>query len=461
MKKIGILLLCLPLFTAKIRAAQLGFTWVDTVIEVPLGENIEPYLEIPFAVLNDNLSDPSMYYEKNGINYTFISTINTSVLKTYKLDFKVYSPKYRISSVQTILFKIIDTEAPVIIKGLIIEVPVKSINVNYLNYIDYKDNHDIKSDIKVVIDSFSINLNQVGFYKVHIKLIDLSLNQSDYELLVHVKDYQSPTINEKENLLMNIGDKTDLMRFFIIKDNYDLSPDIIIDDSAVIYDVIGKYPIRIDAYDQSANHNYLETILEIKDIEKPVLALKSTSIELPLGDTFELSTLIIKVSDNYDDLSLSNVLISTDLDIHNVGFYEAIYELSDSSKNQTTIKVDIYVRDLEKPVFEIDSIITTEFENIDLMHDVYVKDNSNKRVKWTLVETNIQNKSGTYQALYLAIDEAGNHTYHVREIVILGQENNYQPVGTIIFFVVAGIGLVGISLFGFYYYKLTKSKRSI
>ena len=144
LKKRWILFLLLSLFTIRIKAASIGFMWVETVIEVPLNANIEPYLNKPYAYLTDNYSDPDIYYEKNGVNYTFISTINTSVLKTYKIDFKVYSPKYRVGSIQTISFKIIDTDAPTLTKGLIIEVPVKSTSINVLNYIDYMDNYDKK-----------------------------------------------------------------------------------------------------------------------------------------------------------------------------------------------------------------------------------------------------------------------------------------------------------------------------
>lgn len=322
------------------------------------------------------------------------------------------------------------------------------------------DNYDKKSDIKVIVDSFGINLNQIGFYQVHIKLVDSSLNESDYQLLLHVKDYQSPMITEKENPVINIGDRMDLNQFYIIKDNYDLSPDVIVDDSAVRYDEIGRYPIKIEVYDHSGNYNYHESFVEIKDIERPVLALKNRVVEVSLGDTFDFKSLVIKVSDNHDSLDISSVMITTDFDADKVGFYEVLYEVTDSSLNQTSIKVDVYVRDVIKPVFEMQSISTFNYNQIDLLSDVIVTDNASKYVTWQLLETNIQDKAGTYQALYLAIDEFGNHTYHLREISVLQQISSNSASGTMLFYIIAITGIAGIGLFGFYYYKLTKHKRS-
>ncbi len=457
MKKLWIMILLMPLISVKIYANNQVFVWHNTTVEVPLHANIEDYLDMPYATLTEGLRDDNLYYIKNGINYTFISVINTSILKEYRLDYKVTSPKYNKSSVQSITFRIIDTEPPILTKGIMIEVPVKTTVIDYLKYIDYKDNYDAKSDISVTVDYQGINLNQIGLYKLHIILMDKSLNESRYVLLLHVKDYQCPVIVEKENPIINIGDTLDLNQFYVITDNYDQSPNVSLTDNEVNYQAIGSYPIRIDVYDQSGNHTYHETFLQIQDLLEPTLALKTNQLVISLNETVQLSDLIIKASDNYDSISVSDVLIDTDLNTNQVGHYEAIYELTDSSNNKTSYRMSIIVRDLIPPTFDIAPIKQDSYAAIDLNANIKVTDNSNLPVKWTLVETNLSEEPGEYQALYLAIDAFGNHSYHLRSITILENKPDQNPSLMRIAYVIIGGSVLSIAAFGIYYVKLKKS----
>ncbi|PKK87254.1 MAG: hypothetical protein CVV63_01675, partial [Tenericutes bacterium HGW-Tenericutes-8] len=457
-KKLWIMILLMPIITVKLYANTTIFIWHNTIVEVPLHANIEAFLGIPYASLSEGLKDENLFYEKNGVNYTFISVINTSILKDYRLDYKVSSPRYNKTAIQTITFRIVDLEPPVLTKGILIEVPVKSKTIDYMKYIDYSDNYDAKEHISVTIDTNSINLNQIGFYKVHIILMDRSFNQSRYELTLHIKDYQSPQIVETSNPVVNIGDSVDLMQFYLISDNYDASPNIFILDSEVRYHELGRYPIRIEAFDQSGNHAVYDSFIEIKDIEKPVLSLKTNQLVLPLGENINLYDLIIKAKDNYDTIDINDVLIETDLDINKVGYYEAIYELKDNSNNVSAYKVNIIVRDTKAPVFDIEPIETYDYDSIDLTDQISVSDDSGKPVNWVLVETNLVAQPGKYQALYLAIDAYGNHTYHLRHITLLASDSSDTPTGAMIAYTIFGMLSISVLAYGMYYYRIKKHR---
>ena len=147
--------------SVQIQSNHVFFIWHQTEIEIPVGSSLEPFLNLPYATLNSPYVDDSMYYEKNGVNYTFQSTIQTNVVKTYRLDYKVYSPKYNVQSIQSITFKVVDLVPPVFTKLPILEVPVFSKNVDYTQGIRYSDNYSPISKVTLKVDSNAVNLNQV------------------------------------------------------------------------------------------------------------------------------------------------------------------------------------------------------------------------------------------------------------------------------------------------------------
>ena len=66
-----------------------------------------------------------------------------------------------------------------------------------------------------------------------------------------------------------------------------------------------------------------------------------------------MKSYILSISDNFDTLSLDDVIITHDIDISRIGTYTVYYECVDSSLNSVrkTIKIDVV--DFEKPELEI------------------------------------------------------------------------------------------------------------
>jgi hypothetical protein len=453
MKKCLVLMfLWLIPMSVQIQSNNAFFTWYQTEIEIPVGSSLEPFLNLPYATLNSPYVDDSIYYEKNGVNYTFQSTIQTNIVKTYRLDYKVYSPKYNVQSIQSITFKVVDLVPPVFTKLPILEVPVFSKNVDYTQGIRYSDNYSTTSKVTLKVDSSAVNLNQVGLFPVLYTLIDESGNETKATSYVWVKDYYAPMITQKKPLVIEPFSTWVWGDFFIIKDNYDTIPHILIYDDEVEYHKLGVYPIQIETFDSSGNSYLFETTLEIKDQTPPELFLKATQLITPLGTPLDLRSLVIKVKDNYAKIDLEDIVITSDLDISKVGFYEAIYEVFDDANLKTTLKVDIYVVYKEKPLITFQPMSIQKGYPYDLLNGIEV--HGQLDLKISIFDTNIMQKGGTYDVVYLVVDPYGNHAYFIRQVILIETPTEIDNTGIILGG--SSIALI-IGLFSFWIWKKRRS----
>jgi hypothetical protein len=416
MKKICALLVLWLFIPLSIQANTVFFAWFNTDLIIPLGDSLEPFLNVPYAKLNAPNDDPNLYYEKNGVNYTYQSVIQTSVVKTYRLDFRVYSPKYRISSTQTITIQVVDLIPPIFHKVPVLEVTVFTKTVDYTQGLQYSDNYTATHKLILKIDSNAVNLNQIGAYPVLYTLCDEFGNETKTMTYIIVKDYFAPMITQIKPILLNPGQNFEVDDFFLIKDNYDVFVHVWVHDETVDYDTIGIYPIGIEAYDQSGNHHRVDTTLEIRDVTPPELYLTSKELYLNIHESLDLKTLILKVKDNHSALSIDDVVITTDLDIHKVGFYEALFEIQDLSGLKTSHSVTIYVVNKHKPTVTFDPMTIEKGYPYDLMSGIH--NETEDAIKIHVYDTNLEMKKGTYDVVYVIIDAYGNHATAIRQVTV-------------------------------------------
>lgn len=446
MKKCWILLSVWMIFQIKLQANTVFFTWYDTEINIPLGDPLEPYVQMPYATLNPPNEDPNIYYERNGVNYTYQSVIQTHVVKTYRIDFKVYSPKYRITSIQTITFKVIDQIAPTFSALPMFEIPVYATSVNYTLGVRYEDNYTPVNQLILSIDSNAVNLNQVGLYPVMFTLSDTSGNTTQAMTYVRVRDYYAPMITQIKPLILDPNSVFELSDYFLMKDNYDAFVSIWIHDEYVDYTRLGNYPITIEVYDSSGNMNQLETTLTIEDRTPPDLVLLSNQVTLSWNEPYELKDLILKVKDNYSHLTVDDVQITTDLDLTTVGFYEALFEITDEAGLKTSHLVTLYVTYKKQPELIFEPLVIELNEAYDLMTGIQI--NHPFDVNIMVYDSNVQMKSGTYEVVYLCSDIYGNHAIFTRTVTVQG-ETNQQTLWTTI---VIGLLFLGITGGGFIWF---------
>ncbi|MFH0767650.1 MAG: hypothetical protein ABH890_00030 [Bacillota bacterium] len=330
--------------------------WINHRLDIPLEANIENYKELPEARLfiDDILTeDPLMFYERDGVDHTFFSVVTTSYVKSFTIRYRVHFPTYDLIHTEDIIFNIVDLIPPIIQQVPSFRIPLNQSMPNFTNGLIYYDNYDEIEDLQLNVNSLEVILDQVGTYTIFYQLSDTSGNVTIASTTLEVYDYLAPIITLKKPIIINYEDELRWQDFLTIQDNDDVFPDVYIDDSNVDYAHIGTYQILVTATDKNGLSTTLLLDLSIIDNQPPEIAVKSQPLPIPVFSSpsdIDFFSYIISVSDNYDQLSISDVIITYDIEFDMLGAYYIYFELEDFSGNRAEIKMKIYVVDQEKPV---------------------------------------------------------------------------------------------------------------
>ncbi|PKK99319.1 MAG: hypothetical protein CVV57_02020 [Tenericutes bacterium HGW-Tenericutes-2] len=392
--------------------------WINDFLTIPLHDNIDNYTYLPEATLyidGVKINDPRMFYERNGVEWTFISTVNSGVVKAYYIKYRVNYPTYNISQVKTITFNIVDLMPPEFVQVPIFSIPLGQKMPDLLEGLTYLDNYDHASNIKVIVNSSKVILNRVGTYEISYQISDLSNNTTTILSSLAVYDHLPPTISLKKELILSYGSSFLWSNYLTITDNYDTVLDIKIHDQYVNYAKLGSYPIVITATDQSGLSSQIEQMLSIVDIEKPKITMKSQAPMIPVysseSDTL-LKSFILSISDNYDLLTINDVAVTHDIEWDVLGEYTIYYTLTDQSKNTLETKIKVKIKDIDKPtIFFTEPLIFEVFEETPFINQfIEYEDNYDVKSKLTLrITTSFKmNAIGKYPITVEVSDTSGN-----------------------------------------------------
>lgn len=391
--------------------------WLNTDVDVVLNDEISAYVDIPEARLyiDGTYIHTEANYIYNGVNRTFLSVINTNYVKTYQLDYEVYFPLYDIKDTKTVYFHVIDDTSP-----KFIHIPTYEIEVGdaipdlYLNIV-YEDNYDDVEDMNLNIDQSYINNDHVGSYPIYYDLYDSSYNQCEAVRYINVVDRISPHVSIKKTLELDVGAQGfDPYDYFKISDNVDDQLTVYVDDTSIQYDQIGTYDFSLYVSDLS-NNTFSQTYqIQMIDQEEPSLDI-SKNPTLAVGDIEALDHLdafIIAVRDNYDDLSINDVVVTHDINIHRLGTYEIIYTVADQSYNLAESKVSVKVIDEVSPIIKINEPLAVEVHGLEPFLITYfdIEDNYDAFNQLDIdIDTTINmDKIGSYQVIVSVEDTSKN-----------------------------------------------------
>lgn len=446
MKRICILLVGLLFLPLRIKASESIFIFGYDYIEVPYKADLNPYFDLVYnsIKLKEGYFDPNFRVEDENDGY-FKSVINSNRLKTYKLKYKAYAPKYYAEEYRFVEFRIVDKEPPVVTHTEEIIYLLEGVKPNYETYITVSDNETLSSDLKIEVNDFNVDYKNVGIYEVIYTIIDNSNNRTIHIENVHVLDKIKPIITETELNVIQLGDPFYIEDHFIVTDNYDKNPKITYEILGDINDV-GYITINITVTDKSGNTSISSKSVLIVDEVLPTLTLTKSKIEVNvLSEPLDLTSFIGEIGKN---LTVEDVIIIEDISYDIVGVYEVIYKLKDKHGNETIERLIIKVLDKEAPIIKAEDIIVNINDEVDLKAGVYAHDNYSNNLKVSIYETNFKQEPGTYYVIYEVIDEAGNHTYHKRIITVSGKTKSQKiylyAVGVVI---VLSLGALGIFLY--------------
>lgn len=415
--------------TAIMASLQYDIRWKNDVLNIPLHDPIDHYRFLPEATLfisGMKVTDPLMYYERNGVEWTFISTVNTSVVRTYTIKYKVHFPTYSLTSTHAIQFVIVDLIPPTIMQVPSFRIPIGSKMPDLKEGLIIRDNYDPIEKLQVTIYAQEVLLTRIGKYPVRYQIKDVSGNLCEGIGHVEIYDPIPPEIIMKKSLTIGYGETFRISDFMTIRDNVDLLPDILLDDSEVDYGKIGSYPVLITVTDQSGNQTRLIETLTIIDMKPPVIVFKTMPKVIAVHTHPDRKTLldfIFAIRDDVDPLTMDDIEILHDIQWEIVGTYAVYYTLSDQSGNTVTTKLNVVVSDLEAPriwlteplVFDVFSPEPNLLSRIDVFDNYASK--SSIQVKMT--GSFKMQVTGLYPVTFTATDPSGNITQLFTHVEIL------------------------------------------
>ncbi len=326
-------------------------------------------------------------------------------------------PKYNFETEEAITFIVYDGIKPSIQIEPEISLDVGGRLPDFSTFVNYSDNYDAVSSLKLTIFSGLVNMNVTGTYDVTYQVLDLSMNETSVVQRVKVTDRIKPVIKQKTQILLNINQKIEVDKYFSFEDNYDKVLKIQLDDSLVNYLVPGVYDIWIISTDQSGNESRMGTKVTIVDNESPVIKLKVLSLIINYQEALSLDRLknyIQSVSDNLDDLSIEDIQITSYVESNFIGTYEVIYEVTDSNNLKTSAILSVVVKDIEAPKVVLKSeIVVKVFDLEPYIYDyLLITDNYDRKETLTMSKTGSidTSKTGLYRVIVTVKDAAKNET---------------------------------------------------
>lgn len=454
MKNILIIMLFLFSFPPNSPSESI-FDWPESIIEVDVYDDINKYILLVKneIKLKKGFEDDNFYIDDNNVNYTTISTISTSVLKSYTHYFRAVSPKNKTSEIKGFIFKIVDREKPKILSSSDILMVIGGEKPNYKTYLSAYDNYTPLNELIIVVDDALVDYKKIGVYPLIYTITDSSNNRINHISELKIIDNIFPTIKSTVISKYYVGDDFNIYDYFYIEDNYDKDLRIFYEFSSPIT-LIGETTLTVRVIDSSNNISELTKIITVIDnkvpeitIIKEVIYLEVFSEEITISDYYN-------ISDNYNALNELRVEISSEINYQKIGKYDVSITVFDLSNNKNNKTIVVYIIDSIPPLISGADLIK-EDANFDLYEGLIISDNYNleEEVVVLIYQTNFKSNPGKYYIIYEAKDLSGNMSYFTRNIIIKGGRNNY--LGSKIKIVIGGIIIVGgaLALIGFYIYK--------
>ncbi|MDY0138534.1 MAG: hypothetical protein RBR50_02430 [Candidatus Izemoplasmatales bacterium] len=268
---------------------------------------------------------------------------------------------------------IIDTTSPYFIGSSTIvsffdqPITIEEIKASLSAYDDIDG--DLTPNIQLKTDNYSSNIGELGSYTASFSVSDSSSNTTTINVNIQVVDAVSPVFSNIGVIKIaypNSYTTEQVKAMLIASDNYDgtLTSDnisVVSDGYTENCNFVGKYEIEFKAVDSSGNEaTYIQEV-EVVDEEKPIITgTDSFDIGYDQVITTDYIKSLLSVSDNYDDLSTTNIVLESNNYENNkdkIGNYQMEFSVTDSSNNKTTKIITINVIDSIGPVVYFDSSI--------------------------------------------------------------------------------------------------------
>ncbi len=311
---------------------------------------------------------------------------------------------------------------------------------DYTIYIDSDGGQDVDFEIDSDSGSGYFHFNSSNFGQgdsIQFKIGNIQRN---------VNDNQRPAITGEENFVTNVDDAKPVSFFQSYLYAYDETDGDLTDQIYIITDnytanksVLGAHMVTFGVKDNSNNEATLDVYIRVVDITKPIITGNASVASIGYKETWNISNYkaTLQVSDNYDSLTHSDIVVKTDgytANKNKLGTYTVVFAVKDNSNNEGTFSKQVKVIDNVKPNFSGPTTIATSNNTILTESDIRAQLTASDEIDGNITSrielvtdnyTGKGNKVGSYTITYRVSDNAGNTAEHV---VTITRSDKIPPV---------------------------------
>lgn len=304
--------------------------------------------------------------------------------------------------------------------------------------------------------------NKVGTY--HMVLVaKMGNNYRRFTLEIRVIDIVAPQINAPEQIVVgieNLKDIEELKKEFSVSDNADKTltyNDLVIEEETYSNaTTVGEYMIKVSLTDESGNKSTKQVPVVVMDNKAPVIKgpeniyLYSSSTPLTEADILSMFTAYDEEEKEYKSVYVTS---NTYLGKTTPGLYEVVIKAKDTSNNERSFRLYVYVIDDTGPIFKKDDLVLTlsqaqQMTNQELINWFYSQTQlagesvSNVTILFNEYEDN-KTLGGTY-SVYLQY-ERDNRIEQAKITIDVEQQNKLKPLNIALYTLITstvGIGLI-------------------
>jgi hypothetical protein len=224
---------------------------------------------------------------------------------------------------------------------------------------------------EIIDNTYDYLESDIGSYTFTIVAYDTSKNVTLQKVIVDVVDLVKPTIVQKNTIRTRYNNSLDedaILACFDISDASDIEIELDIENYLNNQNTIGEYECSITVKDHSEYQNEasLDFSIYVIDDVPPLLAYgRIINTDYHTYYTKEDILKLFTAIDEYDGNIKDSIQIE-DLDDYennymNLGTYQFMVSVQDSSSNKVSVKFNIYVRDYTAPIIKLEQyVILTE-----------------------------------------------------------------------------------------------------
>ncbi len=438
MKRItfAIFVLFITLFSLNSYASSFKFVWENTLVEVPFGDSVEKYKDIPRANLyvdNKIASDAAITYNRDGDWLCYLKDVDSTVLKDYYVWYKAYENEIYKPGTCTdykckVQFKIVDNEAPTI-KILNNDININSTVSSFdpLSNVSIYDNCD--KDLNI---AFSPKFEELGIgsHKIIIDATDASGNKSEASYNLNIIDSSLPYFVrvKADELVFDINSTPSLEGYYEAYDDIDGNITNKINYPSIKTDQIGDFKYELKVTDSSGNEAKEEINVSIRNLTIPTIELSKETDILSYDTDFDNFNYLKYVSNITDNESINYNSLTYETNLTNqVGTFYIRYMYTDGTNN---VYKDLIIKlvSYDEPIIETTVVPIVVGTYVNLKDYVSIIDYSDPNISSSVVidDENVNYyKEGNYIASVYAINSSGISVEDDIEVKVLS-ENNYK-----------------------------------